>query len=294
MKDEILIKAKQLSKISKDDAIQFLANEASKFTVNNDLFFKYFFKSLDYVFSGYIYDYSKTIESNFIQLFEVLDSNKLFNSNYQKACDYLFRFYIRIGDGNKAKQTANRLTYLLLSNPSNYLLISKELNQKSMLATQYFNISQKSKDVQFLYFFIASEMFDVAWHLSVDINRNMLNYEINQFGHSKFDFKTFEIFNNMNWSANPNDLIDEFGFNSVILKRYFDKLSEFEILQRIENTLFRLLPTRIGLKPEFLDLEYNDIDTFGKWFESLNYDKDSFQSFVAIEIDEIANIFTNK
>lgn len=112
--DLVFLIAKELKKeygIKK--AAEYVASEASKYSVNDSLFFKYFFKFIDYAFeSNEMYD---DAEKNVLELVSVLEKNKLFDQNYQKACDYLYRISIKQRNKNQATQAINRLSYLLMS-----------------------------------------------------------------------------------------------------------------------------------------------------------------------------------
>jgi len=298
MNDPVLIEAKKL-KAEKgiEYTLKYLAEESSKYTIKDDLCFKYFFKFLDYAFEGGLSEYGEMIEENLKQLFDVLDKNQLFNDNYKKTCDYQFRFYILKKDGTKAMQAANRLSYLLTANPSDYLLICKEINEKSLIAEQFFNVSQHKKDVDYVYRLLMIKFLELGRHIFVDWSINEQAFEVNNHGLIKIDFKVFEIYNRIKWDINPEETMNDYFEETDILvfERVIKNYDCRKTLLLLNDYLFSLFPQTIEFNCVFLEPVFTNIDFFGEWFTSIfKHDAKEYSSFIMSQSDRLANDFTHK
>jgi len=298
MNDPVLIEAKKL-KAEKgiEYTLKYLAEESSKYTIKDDLCFKYFFKFLDYAFEGGLSECGEMIEVNLKNLFDVLDKNRLFNDNYKKTCGYQFKFYILKEDGNRAMQAANRLSSLLNANPSEYLLICKEINEKAFIAEQFFKVSQNNKDVDYVYRLLMIRFLELGWHIFVDWSINMQALEVNSYGHARIEFKAFEIYNRIKWNINPEETMNDYFEEADILvfERVMKNYECRKTLLLLNDYLFSLFPRTIEFNSIFLELDFTDIGFFGEWFTSIfKHNAKEYSSFIMSQSNRLANNFINK
>jgi hypothetical protein len=300
MTDSVLINARDIYKLKGvESAVSYLAEESSKYPVTNDLFFKYFFKCMDYAFESL--DYYETIETNLLEVVKVLEKEKNFSNNYRRVCDYLFKLYVLKRDGNKAMQSANRLTYLLRSNPSDYLLICKEMSDKSIVAGLLFNKSQRKKDIDYVYQLLISKFLELGWNLYIDWCINMELFEVNKIRKNlksnPIEFQTFTVYNTIKWDINNNEVMSDFFNNDDIdvFKRIIKDYNEVETLTMLYFYLFEIFQVRIDFRDDFLDLDFTDIESFGYWFTDIYiHTKNEYSSFIMGKSNELANEFIEK
>lgn len=301
-KDPVLVREKEIIKEKgKIEAIKYLSSEALKHPQFSELFYKYFFRSIGHSIG--INDLQDQVEDSLLGFIEYYESKKEFPDEYLKLCDFLFRHYVILKDGNNAKNTACRLNNMLTSNPYNYLLIYKEVLEKSQIASDLFNVKQERKDSDYLYYMIMVQLIDIAWHLNCDWGSNMEWYFccINTPRVCKPRYTKFDVYNNIKW-----DIDDELFEEEDFIYEYFDE-SDVSIFERavinfnpesfirdLHNLYFVDFPKNMGFKLEFLDLEYDNIMEFGEWFNKNQIGKNNFSSKAVGVANDLANDFLKK
>ncbi|MDR1561174.1 MAG: hypothetical protein LBS23_02355, partial [Holosporaceae bacterium] len=138
MKDPVLIRERQIIKEQGlIEAVKYLSSEAKKHPQFSELFFKYFFRSMECAIN--VPELHNQVEEALLSFIEYYEKKKEYPEEYKKLCDLLFKYAIAINDGDKAQCAASRLTYML-PNRSDCLLIYKDIIEKSQIACLYMNI----------------------------------------------------------------------------------------------------------------------------------------------------------
>ncbi|MDR2004089.1 MAG: hypothetical protein LBQ74_13740 [Prevotella sp.] len=279
MKDPILIEA---SSIKKDKGIievaKYLSGQALCFPYYTKEFYKYYFKSLDYSFEEP--ELYTQIESSLTSLIETLEKKKIYDEYYEKACKYLFDYYIRIGEGNKAKVTNARIITKIYPHTPSYLFKLKESFERTSLAASLFKMNQHKKNFGYIFDNLMIMFLDVAWHLSGNLKFNMECYWHNQKKYltgRPLSYVKPVIYNNIKgkWDIdleylknNEESIYDYFDEEEVeIFKDVFKDYSSENIVTTFYHYYFELYPESLHFLPEHLTMDFDDLDSFGKHFE---------------------------
>jgi hypothetical protein len=296
MKDPVLIKERQIIKEQGLlEAVKYLSLETKKHPQFSELFFKYYFRSMEHSIN--VPELHNQIEPALVSFLEYYEKKKEYPEEYRRLCDLLFKFAIAIGDGDKANCAARRLTYMMSPDNSSYLLIYKDILDKAKTACLYMNIGERKKDIEYMYNYMMVDLLDIAWHLFVDFNTNMLGYEVMNFGYTKPSYRVFEIYNNMKWRFD----IDDIGEDSIYdvfsdyeverLKRLIRNFKPEQFVLGLQHLYFDDFPTKIGFNPNFLDMGYDDLKEFGRWFTKKDISKENFSSIASSVANKLVNDF---
>jgi len=296
-KDPVLLKEKEILKEKgKIEAIKYLSSEALKHPQFSELFYKYYFRSIQHSIG--LPELKEQVENSLIGFLEYYENRKEFPNEYQKLCDLLFDLYVSAKDGNKAKQTASRLNYVLASFPSNYLLIYMELLRKSQIASNLFNVNQKRKDTDHLYYMIMIQLINISWHLNCDWSHNMDLY-CNHLNYPKiFEpiFVKFDVYNNIKWEIDE-DLLDRFNETEIgVFERTIQNSDIEQFIRDIHNLCFVEFPQKLGFNLKFLETNFDNQVEFGEWFfDEKNFiGKYEFSSKAVSLADNLTNNFLKK
>ncbi len=295
MKDPIITRARELAKKDKRDAIYYLASEASKYTVNEDLFHKFFLKCIDYILSySDLSNWEDTLENNFTQLFEALEKEKIYNENYKKACNALFDFRIKTKDRTGAFETIGKMSYLLTPSNTSYLLICQDMAEKEMQTYLLFNTQKEKYQGLYLYAFIKKQLLWIGWNLHVTINHNISEYEsMLRYNSNDGYYYPFEMFNNIRSELIEVTNLDEYHYEPTaieMLRVYFAEKSDLQILDKIKIFLFEKLPEKLNISQTFFEENFSDLKQFGENLENINYN----QSVIMSICNDLSNEFITK
>jgi hypothetical protein len=275
------------------EAIKYLSSEAKKHPQFSDLFYKYYFRSVQYAINEpELYEQTEKSLRGFLDHF---DKQNEFPNEYQKLVDFLYTLYINLKDGNSAKQTLMRLNKKISPERYDFLFIQKYLAEKSQSAHLLFNISQTKKDIQYIYDMMIIQFITLAMDLERDFGYNIETYELKL----NRPYKKFEDFNH--WKDYFD--IDGHDFNETDSTYDFVSEDEVEIFKRVINADFKeflqalnsyyfvKFPLSIGFNLDFLLPNYNDLDAFGRWFSNKPYTKKSYPSVMCSAAHDLANEF---
>lgn len=276
MKDPILIEASRLKKERGIiEAAKYLSEQAVTFPFYTEEFYKYYFKSIAYSFEDP--ELYTQIESSLDSLINTLETKKIYDDNYIDACKYLYNYYMRIGDGNKAMVTNSRINNTINPNSSGYLYDLKESFERTSSATQLFTTNQHIKDIESIFNTMMWNFLDIAGQLSCDLKFNMQCYKTVSMGYQQFNH-----FNRLKWDIdldyirNDEEAIYDYYDEKDIekFKRVFKNYSPEILILSYNHYYYELFPQALNFKLEFFLKDYNDIDSFGKHFEEfVSYDE---------------------
>ncbi len=260
------------------EAVKYLSGQARCFPYYTKEFYQYYFKSLDYSLEDS--ELYTEVESSLSSLIETLDKKNMHDEYYEKACIYLFNYYIRVGNGNKAMITNSRIVTKTYPHTPGYLFKLKESFERKLLAARFLTTSQHKKNVEDIFDLLMIMFMDIAWHLSCDLKFNMEAYYANNrckdFKRYKLlPYKRFGIYNNIKqrWDIeyikqDESAIYDYFDDYEVdTFKDAFKDYSSGNVLMAFYHYYFELYPQALHFLPEHLTLEFDDLDSFGKHFE---------------------------
>lgn len=302
MNDLVLIEANKIKKIEGNiEAAKYLSSQALLHPLYSDLFFKYYFKSID--LSKTMPDRYVEISSSLQSLVETLDFKRDYSNDYFKACDYLFDAYIRLKDYEKTMQTTGYIAKGLNPNSSDYLLKCIDMFRKIAIASR--NRKTRYGDISYLHHHIVSRLLEISWQFYLDLFNNLELYDIHVRHpniNSNSSFKEFDVYNNIKESFEIDFDDDElteteklfyiFDEEDVdLLIELFPTDDYLNLSNTLNNLMFTEFPQRMGFKTEFLERGYNDLISFGEHFAKLQVNKEAFPSQSIGEANKIANEF---
>ena len=299
LKDPVIKKERELLKKGEMiEAIEYLTSEAKKHPVESDLFFKYYFRSLD--ISIKVPELFKQSEESLMTFTNHYEKIKKFSYPYSVLCDKLFRLAINEKDGNKAMIAARRFTHMLQPNHHSYITIYRDFQNYAKTASQYMNLKQIDKDVEYLYRTLMYEMLDISWHLYGVWDYNMLKYDIKTTTNFKSEnhFRKFDTYN----VIKSRFVIDKLNDNSIHDLFNEDDAEAFsriaidpvEFVMGVYKLYFDTHPKSLEFDLEFLEPEYDDLCKFGKSFTDKNINKEIFIHNSHSKASELSNEFIRK
>lgn len=186
---------------------------------------------------------------------------------------------------------------------SNYLLNLKEVYENDFSKIDLLNISQKQKDILYIYNMMMCQFLEISWHLFIDWKSNIQNFNINKIIPNTLDFRRFEVYNNIKWEldreyyeSNEDFLLDYFAEGEIeIFSRIVKGFEPVAFIINLYNYYFVNFPIELRFKLEFLEPEFTDLKSFGEWFDQWpEYTENSYPSFMLECADRLSNEFASK
>lgn len=185
---------------------------------------------------------------------------------------------------------------------SNYLYLLKEIYENDLRDHQNSNLSQRKKDIQYIYDMMMCQFMDIAWHLFVDWKSNIQNFNVNKLLVSKLPYKKFEVYNNIKWDFNSSDFEDNPSFieeyftedEIAIFERIIKDYSHLEFMLSLFNFYFINYPIELGFLTKFLEPNHDNLVEFGDWFQLKCHTEESFPSYMLVVADNLANEYLEK
>lgn len=308
MTDLILIEASRLNKQNSTfEAVKYLSEQALLHPRFSELFFKYYFKSIAYSLDDP--ELFEQIGSSLNSLIDVLDKRGVFDAQYVNACKLSYNYYLRKRDGDKAMQASSRILKSVNPDNHNYLFQIKQSYERT-LAIIRIDVDGYRKDVEFIFNSLMTTFLNLAWHINCDLKFNMQIYYSNKTrSRNLLEYKQFQMYNNIKWDIDveylkedEDSIYDYFDEDEVnIFKRVFKDYSSYNVIQSLYNCYFELYPKSLNFSLEFLSLDYDNLDVFGKHFEKIvkqdnkgNVDLTNFDELALKNAVDLAHNFESR